>query len=198
MYKVFAAVLSNLILILLCSCGESSSTAKERLLDSDPAQNTASSTTWLMELMEKEPLTEQGYLALVPENLQGYPLQMKEPQRGLNGFIAFYGNEQGHEHPGLKLEVIDGAGQVQFQHVNAVYKMLENVRSESGDDFESQIKDYKGERILFVKKIKNKEENFQLEYLQNQRYHIGIIGNLVKPDVIYGAFEELQSNQFPQ
>lgn len=154
--------------------------------------------TWLQVLMEKQPLTEDEYMALVPATLQGFPLQSKEPKSGLNGFIAFYSHEEGREHPGLRLEVIDGAGNNQFQHVNAVYKMLETVRNESGDDFQSEIKDHQGERVLFVSKTKQDRKDFQLEYIQNQRYHVGILGNLVGTGEIYGAFEELQNNQFPK
>lgn len=165
---------------------------------SSPEITTESSTgSWLMALMDKDPLTEAAYLALPPDQLQGFPLLSKEPHPSLNGFIAFYAAKDGSDQPGIRLEVIDGAGNPHFQHANAVYKLLEKKRSESGDDFESEVKDHKGERVLVVSKTKNGQQNHQLEYLQNQRYHLGIIGNHVGLDQIYGAFEELQSQPFP-
>lgn len=156
-----------------------------------------SSDTWLMDLMAKEPFSESAYLAWIPDRIQGFPLLSKEPHPSLNGFIAFYATKEGSNQPGIRLEVIDGAGNLHFQHANAVYKLLETNRNESGDNFESEVKDYKGERVLVVSKTKNGQENYQLEYLQNQRYHIGITGNLISLDQIYGAFEELHSQPFP-
>lgn len=187
--------------LIFSSCGENTTTntAEEQgdMVTRGNAQ-TQNTKTWLQILVEKQPLSEDEYLELVPATLQGFPLQLKEPKSGMNGFIAFYSHEEGSEHPGLRLEVIDGAGNNQFQHVNAVYKMLEEVRNESGDDFQSEIKDHQGERVLFVSKTKKDRKDFQLEYIQNQRYHVGILGNRVGPDEIYGAFEELQNNQFPK
>lgn len=186
--------------LIFFSCEESktqSDTEKLANFSTENTSETENSKTWLMKLMEKQPLSEDEYLELVPATLQGFPLQSKEPKSGLNGFIAFYSHEEGSEHPGLRLEVIDGAGNNQFQHVNAVYKMLETVRNESGDDFQSEIKDHKGERVLFVSKTRKDRKDFQLEYIQNQRYHVGILGNRVGPGEIYGAFDELQNNQFP-
>lgn len=187
--------------LIFSSCEENTTTNTAEEQGDVLTQSHAESSpgkTWLQVLMEKQPMMEEEYLALVPETLQGFPLQLKEPQPGLNGFIAFYSNEEGSEHPGLRLEVIDGAGNHQFQHVNAVYKMLETVRNESGDNFQSEIKDHQGERVLFVSKTKKDRKDFQLEYIQNQRYHVGILGNRVGPGEIYGAFEELQNNQFPK
>jgi len=187
------------IFLIFFSCEESKTANNaekpENVLTSGNAES-QNTKTWLMKLMEKQPLSEDEYLALVPETLQGFPLQLKEPKSGLNGFIAFYSHKEGSEHPGLRLEVIDGAGNNQFQHVNAVYKMLESVRNESGEDFQSEIKDHQGERVLFVSKTKKDRKDFQLEYIQNQRYHVGILGNRVGPDEIYGAFDELQNKQF--
>ena len=166
---------------------------------SSPEKTTESSTgSWLMALMDKDPLSEAAYLALPPDQLQGFPLLSKEPHPSLNGFIAFYAVKDGSDQPGIRLEVIDGAGNPHFQHANAVYKMLETNRNESGENFESEVKAYKGERVLVVSKTKNGQQSHQLEYLQNQRYHLGIIGNQVGLDQIYGAFEELQSQPFPR
>lgn len=159
--------------------------------------NSTNSDNWLMKLMEKEPMTEAGYLALVPETLQGYPLQQKEPKPGMNGFVAFYSHQEGSEYPGLRLEVIDGAGNHHFQHVNAVFKMLKADRSEAGDDFKSEIKTHKGHRVLLVSKTRTDRSDFQLEYIQNQRYHVGILGNRVEAKEVYGAFDELESDHFP-
>ncbi|MFC3414429.1 hypothetical protein [Algoriphagus hitonicola] len=189
------------IFLIFFSCEENKTQSSTEELANFSTENSAeqgNSKTWLMKLMDKKPLTEEEYLALVPASLQGFPLQSKEPKSGLNGFIAFYSKEEGSEHPGLRLEVIDGAGNNQFQHVNAVYKMLETVRSESGYDFHSEIKDHQGERILFVSKTRKDRKDFQLEYIQNQRYHVVILGNQVGPGEIYGAFDELQNNQFPK
>ncbi|WP_297334931.1 hypothetical protein [Algoriphagus sp.] len=188
------------IFLIFSSCGETKTTSQTEQLGEVLTQSdgeSQNSKTWLMRLMEKQPLSQEEYLEWVPATLQGFPLQSKEPKPGLNGFIAFYSHKEGKEHPGLRLEVIDGAGYNQFQHVNAVYKMLETVRNESGDDFRSEINDHKGERILFVSKTRKGRKDFQLEYIQNQRYHVGILGNQVGPDKIYGAFDELQNNQFP-
>ncbi|WP_144607150.1 hypothetical protein [Algoriphagus algorifonticola] len=189
------------ISLIFFSCEESKTTTHVEEAENPVSPIDADSQnpkTWLMKLMEKQPFSELEYLELVPSALQGFPLQSKEPKSGLNGFIAIYSHQEGSEHPGLRLEVIDGAGNNQFQHVNAVFKMLETARNESGDDFQSEIKDHKGERVLFVSKTKNDRKDYQLEYIQNHRYHVGILGNQVGPDEIYGAFDELQNNQFPK
>ena len=184
--------------VIACTSAPSEQTVTE-VVDSVPGKTTQSSNgSWLMTLMAKYPLSESAYLAIIPDRLQGFPLLSKEPHPSLNGFIAFYAAKGGSDQPGIRLEVIDGAGNPHFQHANAVYKLLEKKRSESGDDFKSEVKDHNGERVLVVSKTKNGQQNHQLEYLQNQRYHLGIIGKQVGLDQIYGAFEELQSQPFPE
>ncbi|MHA7129510.1 hypothetical protein [Algoriphagus namhaensis] len=180
------------------SCSESSENSSYAIAQEEktPATQRASSS-WLMDLMIKSPLDEAEYIALAPAQLYGFPLISAEAHPSLNGFIAFYAHQEGSEHPGLRLEVIDGAGNDHFQHANAVYKLLETTRKESGENFQSEIKDYQGERVLLVAKKKQDKLDHQLEYLQNNRYHIGIIGNGVGEEEILGAFQQLQKNQFP-
>jgi hypothetical protein len=190
----------SLLLFVFSSsaCGNStdSATIKNELNISNPLPL---EQTWLMDLMQKDLLADETYLQMIPKEIIGYPLLNSRPYPGLKGVYAVYSSSEDPDDPHIILQVIDGAGHHQFQHVNAIYKMLQLDLSENSEELSASTKDYQGIRIL-VKSMKKKNKNkmsSEIEFIKSNRYHLTLTGNVLDLGRLYLALDHLDAYEFP-
>lgn len=190
----FSAVL--LLALMSFSCGNGKSPIMEEVGEEKSNQE----ATWLMKLMEKEPLNDGDYLQMIPHELIGLPLHNSRPYPGLKGVYAVYTNSEDSEKPHVVLQVIDGAGHHQFQHVNAVFKMLEMDLSESSEEIQASTMTYKGNRVLaksILKKDQDKMDS-EIEFIKGQRYHVTLTGHDLSLDKLFVAVDVVVDHDFPE
>lgn len=185
-----------LLALISTSCGKDKSSTEEEKIE----ENSSQETTWLMKLMEKELLSDEAYLKMIPQELIGFPLRNSRPYPGLKGVYAVYSNSEDSDEPHVILQVIDGAGHHQFQHVNAVFKMLEKDLSESSEEVQAATRDHKGNRVLaksILKKKQNKVDS-EIEFIKGERYHVILTGHDVALERLFLAMDILENHAFPE
>lgn len=153
-----------------------------------------------MKLMEKELLSDEAYLQMIPQELIGFPLRNSRPYPGLKGAYAVYSNSEDPDRPHVILQVIDGAGHQQFQHVNAVFKVLEIDLSESSEEIQEATMNYKKNRILaksILKRDQGKTDS-EIEFFKDQRYHVTLTGHDLGLDKLFAAVDVVEGHVFPE
>lgn len=185
-----------LLALISASCGSDKGSEPVEVSEEKGNQE----TTWLMKLMEKEMLSDDAYLQMIPHELIGLPLHNSRPYPGLKGVYAVYTNSEDSEKPHVVLQVIDGAGHHQFQHVNAVFKMLEMDLSESSEEIQASTMTYKGNRVLaksILKKDQDKMDS-EIEFIKGQRYHVTLTGHDLSLDKLFVAVDVVVDHDFPE
>ena len=190
----FSAVL--ILALLSASCGKDKGTTLEQVSEEISNQE----TTWLMKLMEKELLNDGDYLQMIPDQLIGFPMRNCRSYPGLKGVYAVYTNSEDSEKPHVVLQVIDGAGHHQFQHVNAVFKMLEMDLSESSEEIQASTMTYKGNRVLAKSILKKDQDKLdsEIEFIKGQRYHVTLTGHDLTLDKLFAAVDVVVDHDFPE
>lgn len=194
-YSFFSLLL---IVFSYSGCGNSSETTRiqNEVNISNPMDQ---GQTWLTDLMQKDLLADETYLQMIPKEIVGYPLLNSRPYPGLKGVYAVYSSSEDPDDSHIILQVIDGAGHRQFQHVNEIYKMLQLDLSENSEELNASTMDYKGMRIL-VKSMKKKNQSktsSEIEFIKSNRYHVTLTGNSLDMDRLYLALEYLDKYVFP-
>ncbi|MFD2203150.1 hypothetical protein [Shivajiella indica] len=181
---------------IACSNSTDSATVQNEENFSNPLPQ---EQNWLTDLMQKDLLTDETYLQMIPQEIIGYPLLNSRPYPGLKGVYAVYSSSEDPDDPHIILQVIDGAGHHQFQHVNAVYKMLQLDLNENSEELSASTKDYKGMRILVKSMNKNNQNKIssEIEFIKSNRYHVTLTGNVLDLDGLYLALEYLDEYVFP-
>lgn len=190
----FSTVL--LLALMSFSCGNDKGTILEEVSE----EKSNEEITWLMELMEKDLLPDEAYLQMIPNQLIGFPLRNSRLYPGLKGVYAVYSNSEDSDRPHVVLQVIDGAGHHQFQHVNAVFKMLEMDLSESSEEIQASTMTYKGNRVLaksILKKDQDKMDS-EIEFIKDQRYHVTLTGHNLALDKLFAAVDVVEGHDFPE
>lgn len=199
--KSINAILINAVLILIiygCSSGtDTKSTESNAILEE--AKGTAQGDSWQQILAGTEPLSKEDLYKLFPETLGDMPRIGITDNPGTNGAIGTYSKEQETSHltRHITLKIIDGAGYSGFQHINAVYRMLESNYSEENSKGWSRIEKRNNLKMIVQQQASGERLNSGVSFIKNQRYHITIEGNRLPAEGLYRAVDQVQSLNYP-
>lgn len=185
-------------LITLCSCNQ----AAEKYTNSveekvEQFEKSAKEGSWLQELMATQAHTDAELLSNLPKQLAGMPLRdsgSPAPQT-VSGRYSTSANPN-HETNNISIEIVDGAGNYGFGHLNAIHKMISMEVNNKEVNGWAKTLNHKGNRILLKEGLDKDTEWSGLEYIKDKRYHIKLSAQGLKSDTLLEAMDDLEKLSF--
>lgn len=153
--------------------------------------------TWLQDLAGTTPHTGEALIAKLPKELIGMPLRSTgSPSVQTIAGTYSLDEDPNNESTSISITVIDGAGTNGFQHVNAVYKLINQKVDYKSEEGWSKTYEHKGNQLLIKEQVIKDIQRSELEYIKDNRYHITLSGRRLKSDVLLKAMDDLEKIRF--
>ncbi|MEY8869714.1 hypothetical protein AB9K24_09415 [Meridianimaribacter flavus] len=186
------------ILFATSSCKQSSE-KENNLIEKkiDELENSTKVGSWQQNLITTEPLQIDQLKAKLPKQLAGLPLRSSDSPAAQT-VVGTYSvsTNPNHETENITVQILDGAGNYGFGHVNAVHKMISMEVNNKGDSNWAKTQDHQGVRIL-LKEERVKDIQFsELQYIKQNRYHISLTGRRLDSKKLLQAKTDLEKTNF--
>lgn len=186
------------ILFATSSCKQSSE-KENNLIEKkiDELENSTKVGSWQQNLITTEPLQIDQLKAKLPKQLAGLPLRSSDSPAAQT-VVGTYSvsTNPNHETKNITVQILDGAGNYGFGHVNAVHKMISMEVNNKGDSNWAKTQDHQGVRIL-LKEERVKDIQFsELQYIKQNRYHISLTGRRLDSKKLLQAKTDLEKTNF--
>ena len=196
MRPIFLILISILFATSSCkqSSDEENNVFEEKI---DALENSTKVGSWQQNLITTEPLQIDQLKAKLPKQLAGLPLRSSDspaPQTVVGTYSV--STNPNHETENITVQILDGAGNYGFGHVNAVHKMISMEVNNKGDNNWAKTQDHQGARIL-LKEERVKDIQFsELQYIKQNRYHISLTGRRLDSKKLLQAKTDLEKTNF--
>ncbi len=196
MRPIFLILISILFATSSCkqSSDEENNVFEEKI---DALENSTKVGSWQQNLITTEPLQIDQLKAKLPKQLAGLPLRSSDspaPQTVVGTYSV--STNPNHETENITVQILDGAGNYGFGHVNAVHKMISMEVNNKGDNNWAKTQDHQGVRIL-LKEERVKDIQFsELQYIKQNRYHISLTGRRLDSKKLLQAKTDLEKTNF--
>ena len=126
-------------------------------------------------LRELTPHAPGRYLAWLPGEIAGLPMNGAVNIEGGNGVSASY---QGEQDPSrrIALDLIDGAGDRGMAHLNVIHRMISLDIDESSGGVVARTIERDGVRYLGKERARSGGTDAELEWIRDGRYHLKLTG----------------------
>ncbi|MFD2552101.1 hypothetical protein ACFSQP_09765 [Bizionia sediminis] len=186
------------ILLATSSCKQSSNKENNVFEEKmDELENSTKVGSWQQNLITTEPLQIDQLKAKLPKQLAGLPLRSSDspaPQTVVGTYSV--STNPNHESENITVQILDGAGNYGFGHVNAVHKMISMEVNNKGDNYWAKTQDHQGVRML-LKEERVKDIQFsELQYIKQNRYHIALTGRRLDSKKLLQAKTDLEKINF--
>lgn len=186
------------ILFATSSCKQSSDKENNVFEEKiDELENSTKVGSWQQNLITTEPLQIDQLKAKLPKQLAGLPLRSSDSPAAQT-VVGTYSvsTNPNHETENITVQILDGAGNYGFGHVNAVHKMISMEVNNKGDNNWAKAQDHQGVRIL-LKEERVKDIQFsELQYIKQNRYHISLTGRRLDSKKLLQAKTDLEKTNF--
>ncbi len=186
------------ILFATSSCKQSSDEENNVFEEKiDELENSTKVGSWQQNLITTEPLQIDQLKAKLPKQLAGLPLRSSDSPAAQT-VVGTYSvsTNPNHETENITVQILDGAGNYGFGHVNAVHKMISMEVNNKGDNNWAKTQDHQGVRIL-LKEERVKDIQFsELQYIKQNRYHISLTGRRLDSKKLLQAKTDLEKTNF--
>lgn len=186
------------ILFATSSCKQSSDKENNVFEEKiDELENSTKVGSWQQNLITTEPLQIDQLKAKLPKQLAGLPLRSSDSPAAQT-VVGTYSvsTNPNHETENITVQILDGAGNYGFGHVNAVHKMISMEVNNKGDNNWAKTLDNQGVRIL-LKEERVKDIQFsELQYIKQNRYHISLTGRRLDSKKLLQAKTDLEKTNF--
>lgn len=186
------------ILFATSSCKQSSDKENNVFEEKiDELENSTKVGSWQQNLITTEPLQIDQLKAKLPKQLAGLPLRSSDSPAAQT-VVGTYSlsADPNHETENITVQILDGAGNYGFGHVNAVLKMISMEVNNKGDNNWAKTLDHQGVRIL-LKEERVKDIQFsELQYIKQNRYHISLTGRRLDSKKLLQAKTDLEKTNF--
>ena len=186
------------ILFATSSCKQSSDEENNVFEEKiDELENSTKVGSWQQNLITTEPLQIDQLKAKLPKQLAGLPLRSSDSPAAQT-VVGTYSvsTNPNHETENITVQILDGAGNYGFGHVNAVHKMISMEGNNKGDNNWAKTQDHQGVRIL-LKEERVKDIQFsELQYIKQNRYHISLTGRRLDSKKLLQAKTDLEKTNF--
>lgn len=186
------------ILFATSSCKQSSDKENNVFEEKiDELENSTKVGSWQQNLITTEPLQIDQLKAKLPKQLAGLPLRSSDSPAAQT-VVGTYSvsTNPNHETENITVQILDGAGNYGFGHVNAVHKMISMEVNNKGDNNWAKTQDHQGVRIL-LKEERVKDIQFsELQYIKQNRYHISLTGRRLDSKKLLQAKTDLEKTNF--
>ncbi len=186
------------ILFATSSCKQSSDKENNVFEEKmDELENSTKVGSWQQNLITTEPLQIDQLKAKLPKQLAGLPLRISDSPAAQT-VVGTYSvsTNPNHETENITVQILDGAGNYGFGHVNAVHKMISMEVNNKGDNNWAKTQDHLGVRIL-LKEERVKDIQFsELQYIKQNRYHISLTGRRLDSKKLLQAKTDLEKTNF--
>ncbi len=191
-------LLLQVCLIILFSCNQTAEKQSQSVEKKvEKIEKSAKEGSWLQELIATEALTEEVLLSKFPKNLAGLPLRSSgpfAPQTAIGTYST--SPDPNHETENIRIQIVDGAGNYGFGHLNAIHKMISMKVNNQETNGWAKTLDHNGNRILLKESIDKGIESSQVEYIKDKRYHITLTGLRMKSEQLLNAMDDLEKTNF--
>jgi hypothetical protein len=186
------------ILFATSSCKQSSDKENNVFEEKiDELENSTKVGSWQQNLITTEPLQIDQLKAKLPKQLAGLPLRSSDSPAAQT-VVGTYSvsTNPNHETENITVQILDGAGNYGFGHVNAVHKMISMEVNNKGDNNWAKTQDHQGVRML-LKEERVKDIQFsELQYIKQNRYHISLTGRRLDSKKLLQAKTDLEKTNF--
>ena len=186
------------ILFATSSCKQSSEKENDLIEEKiDEFEKSTKVGSWQQNLISTEALQLDQLKAKLPEQLAGLPLRNSDSLASQT-VVGTYSLsiDPNHETENITVQILDGAGNYGFGHVNAVHKMISMEVNNKGDNNWAKTLDNQGVRIL-LKEERVKDIQFsELQYIKQNRYHISLTGRRLDSKKLLQAKTDLEKTNF--
>lgn len=190
-----------LILVLLQQSCDNHKTNKKL----ESFETSATKNEWLIELAAKTPLNSQELIRLLPTQLLDMPLISAVP----NGTLTVVGTYSNDTEPNftsttITFTLVEGAGNLGFQHVNAMHKTLNQDINQTVEEGWTKTALHNNQKILIKEQTKNNKSEIQstvvssIDVIKNNRFHINLTGRDFDVNKLKIAFNEVMNLSFPE
>ncbi|MFD1614458.1 hypothetical protein [Gelatiniphilus marinus] len=196
MRPIFLILIS--ILFATSSCKQSSDKENNVFEEKmDELENSTKVGSWQQNLITTEPLQIDQLKAKLPKQLAGLPLRSSDspaPQTVVGTYSV--STNPNHESENIIVQILDGAGNYGFGHVNAVHKMISMEVNNKGDNNWAKTQDHQGVRMLLKEERVKNIQFSELQYIKQNRYHITLTGRRLDSKKLLQAKTDLEKTNF--
>lgn len=165
----------------------------------------AASNEWLIDLAAKTPLNSQELIRLLPQQLLGMPLISAAPNGTLT-VVGTYSNDKDPNYASttITFTLVEGAGDLGFQHINAIHKLLIQEINQTSDEGWTKTTTHNNQKILVKEQTKTTKPVMQstvsssIDVIKNQRFHINLTGRHLPGNQLTRALDEVMHLSFPE
>ncbi|WP_417200159.1 hypothetical protein [Bizionia sp.] len=186
------------ILFATSSCKQSSDKENNVFEEKiDELENSTKVGSWQQNLITTEPLQIDQLKAKLPKQLAGLPLRSSDSPAAQTvvGTYSLSTNPN-HETENITVQILDGAGNYGFGHVNAVHKMISMEVNNKGDNNWAKTQGHQGVRILLKEELIKDIQFSELQYIKQNRYHITLTGRRYDSKKLLQAKNDLEKTNF--
>lgn len=186
------------ILFVTSTCKQSSD--KENNLIEEKIEELENSTkvgSWQQNLITTEALQLDQLKVKLPKQLAGLPLRSTDspaPQTVIGTYSL--STNPNHETENITVQILDGAGNYGFGHLNAVHKMISMDINNKGDNDWAKTQNHQGIRILLKEGLVKDIQFSELQYIKQNRYHITLTGRRYDSKKLLQAKTNLEKTNF--
>uniref|UniRef100_UPI00404ADE82 hypothetical protein n=1 Tax=Gelidibacter sp. TaxID=2018083 RepID=UPI00404ADE82 len=189
-----------LIFILFATSSCKQSSEKENNVIEEKIEEFEKSTkvgSWQQNLITTEALQPDQLKAKLPKQLAGLPLRSSDspaPQTVVGTYSL--SADPNHETENITVQILDGAGNYGFGHLNAVHKMISMEVNNKGDNNWAKTQDHQGVKILLKEELIKDIQFSELQYIKQNRYHMTLTGRRYDSKKLLQAKNDLEKNNF--
>jgi len=195
----------NLYYILILVLLQQSCDNRKTIKKIESFETSATKNEWLIELAAKTPLNSQELIRLLPPQLLGMPLISTVP----NGTLTVVGTYSNDTEPNftsttITFTLVEGAGNLGFQHVNAMHKILNQEIDQTVEEGWTKTALHNNQKILVKEQTKKNKSEIQstvvssIDVIKNNRFHINLTGTHLDVNKLKTACNEVMSLSFPE
>ncbi len=198
MKNPFLFLMLQVCLITLFSCNQTAEKHTKSVEKKvEKFEKSAKEGSWLQELIATQAHTEEELLSKLPMQLAGLSLRdsgSPAPQTA-SGTYSISPNPN-HETENISIQIIDGAGNFGFGHLNAIHKMISmNVNNQQTNGWTKTL-EHNGNRILLKEELFKGIQMSELQYIKDNRYHITLGARRYDSKNLLQAKEDLEKLKF--
>ncbi|MCB0463749.1 MAG: hypothetical protein R2816_02625 [Flavobacteriaceae bacterium] len=186
------------ILFATSSCKQSSEKENDLIEEKiDEFEKSTKVGSWQQNLISTEALQLDQLKAKLPEQLAGLPLRNSDSLASQT-VVGTYSLsiDPNHETENITVQILDGAGNYGFGHINAVHKMVAMEVNNKGDNNWAKTQDHQGVRILLKEELVKDIQFSELQYIKQNRYHITLTGRRYDSKKLLQAKTDLEKTNF--
>lgn len=189
-----------ILALLMLGCDNRKTDKKVEAFETSGAGN-----EWLKDLAAKTPLNSQELIRLLPQQLLDMPLITASPNGTLT-VIGTYSNDKDPKYSSttITFTLVEGAGDLGFQHINAMDKLLNQETNQTSDEGWAKTTLHNNQKVLVKEQTKTKNAGMQstvsssIDIIKNQRFHINLTGRHLPGNQLTRALDEVMNLSFPE